>query len=208
MQPASSGDTIPSDCELIEVRVGELRQLFNAIDPSPFHDRELDRSAEVFIVNWATQAPRAAPLALLVHLDRPAEVENEAETLRDAVHAHFGRRAVETRQRLRKLLRQGRISLAIGLAFLGLSSLLANAISDSVTVAGLHGILRESVIIGGWVAMWRPLEVFLYDWWPILSEARLHDRLARMPVQIRYSGEERGESRRGDWPAEATRAHR
>ena len=38
--------------------------------------------------------------------------------------------------------------------------------------------------IGGWVAMWRPIEVFLYDWWPIRREARLYDRLAVMPVRI------------------------
>ena len=34
--------------------------------------------------------------------------------------------------------------------------------------------------------MWRPLEVFLYDWWPILGEVRLLDRLSRMPVRIEY----------------------
>ena len=34
------------------------------------------------------------------------------------------------------------------------------------------GVARESLLIGGWVAMWRPLEVFLYDWWPIRAEAK------------------------------------
>jgi len=34
--------------------------------------------------------------------------------------------------------------------------------------------------------MWRPLEIFLYDRSPIRSEARLSDRLAAMPVRIRY----------------------
>ena len=47
-------------------------------------------------------------------------------------------------------------------------------------------LARESLSIGGWVAMWRPLEVFLYDWWPIRAEARLFDRLALMPVEIRH----------------------
>ena len=28
----------------------------------------------------------------------------------------------------------------------------------------------ESLLIGGWVAMWRPLEVFIYDWWPVRAE--------------------------------------
>jgi hypothetical protein len=47
-------------------------------------------------------------------------------------------------------------------------------------------VIREGFLIGGWVAMWRPLEVFLYDWWPIRAEARLFDRLSRMPVRIDY----------------------
>jgi hypothetical protein len=34
-------------------RVAELRQLFNAIDPSPFRERDLDPRAEEFIVEWA-----------------------------------------------------------------------------------------------------------------------------------------------------------
>ena len=38
--PPSAGDPLPANCELIEVRVSELKQLFNAIDPSPFRERE------------------------------------------------------------------------------------------------------------------------------------------------------------------------
>jgi len=34
------------------------------------------------------------------------------------------------------------------------------------------------------VAMWRPLEIFLYDWWPIVGERRIHDRLSRIDVQV------------------------
>ncbi len=69
---SSAGDTIPTECRAIEVRVAELRQLFNAIDPSPFRDRDLDPRAEEFIVEWARDLPRDARLALLVHLERSA----------------------------------------------------------------------------------------------------------------------------------------
>ena len=50
--------------------------------------------------------------------------------------------------------------------------------------AGLGSLVRESIVIGAWVALWRPLEIFLYDWWPIRAEARLYDRLSAMPVRI------------------------
>ncbi len=54
----SAGDPIPPKCSVIEVHVGELKQLFNAIDPSPFRDKDLDPKAEEFIVGWAKELPR------------------------------------------------------------------------------------------------------------------------------------------------------
>jgi hypothetical protein len=40
----------------------------------------------------------------------------------------------------------------------------------------------EGLSILGWVAMWRPVEIFLYDWWPEIGKRRLFDRLASMPI--------------------------
>jgi hypothetical protein len=62
-------------------------------------------------------------------------------------------------------------------------------------------ILRETLAIGGWVSMWRPLEIFLYDWWPIREEARHSDRLAAMPVRLWYLNAAGPEAWKGDWPA-------
>ena len=171
---------------IIEVRVTELRQLFNAIDPSPFHERDLDPKAEEFIVDWSKTFPTEAALALVVHLERAGGHPDEAAMLRDAVHEYFGQRAAASRRRLRELFRRGRISLAIALAFLAFSVGAGNAVAGYVGESRLAGILREGFLIGGWVAMWRPLEVFLYDWWPIRAEARLFDRLSAMRVRIEY----------------------
>jgi hypothetical protein len=85
----SAGDPLPPKCSVIEVHVGELKQLFNAIDPSPFRDKDLDPKAEEFIVGWAKDLPRDATLALVVDLDREAGLPDEAAVLRDAIHAFF-----------------------------------------------------------------------------------------------------------------------
>src|SRR5215813_6671552 len=69
-------------------------------------------------------------------------------------------------------------------------------------------ILRESLTIGGWVSMWRPLEVFLYDWWPVRNEARLSDRLTAMPVRIRYANANGPDAWRADWPVITTTGER
>src|SRR5215813_8990344 len=182
----SAGDPIPPKCAVIEVHVGELKQLFNSIDPSPFHNKDLDPDAEEFIVGWAKDLPHDASLGLVVELDRPAGLPDEAAVLREAIHEFFRQRAETQRRSLRELLRRGRTSLLIGLTVLAAAIALGDFLANLLKTSRIGEIVRESLTIGGWVSMWRPLEVFLYDWWPIRNEARLSDRLAAMPVRIRY----------------------
>jgi hypothetical protein len=180
----SAADAIPQDHRIIEIRVGELRQLFNAIDPSPFRKRDLDPKVEQFIVDWSADFPTDAPLALVVHLERTSDVADEQRFLREAMSEYFAQRAIATRRNLRDLFRRGRISLAIALAFLATSIVVGDAIAAYFDESRPAEVIREGFLIGGWVAMWRPIEVFLYDWWPIRAEARLFDRLSKMPVRI------------------------
>ena len=196
-----AGDPIPPKCALIEVHVGELKQLFDAIDPSPFRERDLDPKAEEFIVGWAKDLPRDASLALVVNLDREAGLPDEAAVLRDAIHEFFGHRAETQRRRLRELFRVGRTSLVIGLVALAAAIALGDFLATLLRGSRIGDIVRESLTIGGWVSMWRPLEVFLYDWWPIRNEARLSDRLAVMPIRIRYANATAPDAWRADWPA-------
>lgn len=194
-EPSSAGIEIPEGCQVIEVRVRDLRQLFNAIDPS-FHERDLDPGAEEFIVNWSKDLPTDASLALVVYLEPTAGKAEEEAVLPDAIHEFFGQRAAGSRRRLGELFRRGRIMLAIGLVFLGSSIGIGDAIASYFRESRLAEILRQSLLIGGWVAMWRPLETFLYDWWPIRADARLFDRLSAMPVRIVYKPDASSEA----WP--------
>jgi hypothetical protein len=144
--------------------------------------------------------PADAPLALVVRLDRPAGLPEEPAILRDAIREFFGQRARASRQRLRTLFRRGRISLMIGITFVAASLLIGDIIGRLLGDRRIGAILRESLSIGGWVAMWRPMEVFLYDWWPIRADARLADRLSGMPVRIAYEADANSDAWRSDWP--------
>ncbi|HJX00048.1 MAG TPA: hypothetical protein VJ453_07795 [Terriglobales bacterium] len=204
-QKPSAGDPIPSKCAVIEVHVAELKRLFNSIDPSPFRDKDLDPAAERFIVDWAKALPRDTQLALLIDLDRSAGLPDEPAILREAIHENFRQRELEEQRRLRELFRVGRTSLAIGLIALASAIALGDFLANLLKNGHIGDILRESLTIGGWVSMWRPLEIFLYDWWPIRREARLLGRLAVMPVRIRYMSDTAAESWRVDWPAVSPR---
>jgi hypothetical protein len=181
--PSAAGD-FPPGCALIEVHVTDLKQLFDSLDPTPFHKRDIDPKAEEFITGWARELRGDGPLGLLVHADRATHSAKATEVVHAAVRDHFRRRRDVTRQRLRQLFRQGRVSLTIGLAFLATCLVIADSLEGALEGSRVIGILRESLIIGGWVAMWRPIEIFLYEWWPIRDEARLFDRLSEMIVRV------------------------
>ncbi len=151
----------PPNCELIEVHVKDLKQLFDSLDPTPFIQRDLDPKAEEFITGWARELERNVHLGLLVHADRAAHSPKATERVHAAVRDHFQRKRDAMRLRLRQLFRQGRTSLMIGLAFLAACLLMADFLERLQEGSRLLAIVRESLLIGGWVAMWRPIEIFL-----------------------------------------------
>jgi hypothetical protein len=178
-------DAEPANATKIEINLNRLAQLFNSFDPSPFHERDLDREAEDYIVGSAEEAPRHNALVLVIHL--PADQIPAPPGLPDlpgAIHNYFAYRHDQETRRLRLLFRDGRIALIIGLAFLFCCVLLRElAVSaGSETASDIFG---EGMLIIGWVAMWRPLEIFLYEWVPVRRLCRILAGLAQMPVIIK-----------------------
>ncbi|TAJ37276.1 MAG: hypothetical protein EPO55_19280 [Reyranella sp.] len=167
----------------IEVRLSKLRQLFNSLDPSPFHEKDLDRDAETYIFESADERPVTEAIELIVHLPADQLALPECVNLETAIRNYFAYRAQETRRRMRFQLREGRSALAIGLAFLVLCMTLRQL---ALVLPGdtVGRVLQEGLLILGWVAMWRPLQIFLYDWWPIRHQALVNDKLALMPVTV------------------------
>ncbi len=179
----NSESVLPSERNRIELRLRHVNQLFNSLDPSPFYEQDLDPDAEEFIVGWARELPRNSRFEIVLHLtdsrtDGLTHVDSERK-IAGSLALYFRNRALQEDRRLKELLRTGRISLAIGVLFLVLCFLVANLVGliDDPHNPFVH-ILRESFIIIGWVAMWRPLEIFLYDWWPIAGSRRLYSQLS------------------------------
>jgi hypothetical protein len=166
----------------INLRLRELSQLFNSMDPSPFIDRDLDHDAEEFIVSSAREAHGGAAFELVVHLSTAPEAARATAT-EAAVQHYFSVRAELKHREFRLLLRRGHSYLAIGLVFLT-TCLLLSGPAAKLSPASLGQILHEGLLIVGWVAMWKPLETYLYDWWPVRREWLDLKRLARMRVRL------------------------
>ena len=166
----------------MKLQLRELAQLFNSMDPSPFHDRDLDADAEEFILNYARELPADRKLELVIHLAVTPEKE-AADKVEISVRRYFATRAKMKKRELHFMMRQGRTSLIVGLVFL--ATCLATAeLMQTFGKGTFANIVREGLTIAGWVAMWRPLQTYLYDWWPLRHERKLLQKLAHMRVRI------------------------
>jgi len=169
----------------IQVRVKDLSQLFDTLDPFPFPERDLDKEAEEFIVGWARELPHDHPLKIVLHMPASELQKHNADEIREALTRYFDYRVGVISRDLNEQFRIGRLSLLIGLTVLvvafGLTQLIANVFGEGT----LGRFIEESVLIAAWVANWRPIEIFLYGWWPIVRRRNLYRRLAEATVEFR-----------------------
>jgi len=169
----------------IEIRLRNLAQLFNSMDPSPFHERDLDSAAEAFIVDWARELPRERPLKIVLHLQERPPGADPGVSISTAVANYFEQRAQRLRSDMHEELRRGRLNLLIGGSFM-LACLLITELFGGYEQRGiLANFLFDGLTILGWVAMWRPLDTFLYEYWHLRGCERLYRRIAAAPLELR-----------------------
>jgi hypothetical protein len=171
------------ETHLVEIKLNHLRQLFNSLDPSPFLERDLDEKAEQYIVASVSEFPLATSIKLVFYL--PQSDQQEAmEILPEALHHYFNYCQQGEQRRLRATWRQGRTTLVIGLSFLFVCVSLSQLVSR-LGNGTLFDFLEEGLLISGWVALWRPVEIFLYQWWPISHQQKIFGKLTQIPIEIR-----------------------
>jgi hypothetical protein len=169
---------------IIEVRVTHVAQLFNSLDPSPFIERDLDDDAEQYILGWAREIEPQLPLRILVHVPEREAAGAEARSLPEAVANYFAYRAGMIERDIHELLRVGRRSLATGLVVLGVSIVLGQVARRYLLPEQLGQLVAEGLTLFGWVANWRPAEIFLYDWRVERNKLALYRRLAGARVDV------------------------
>ncbi len=169
---------------VIEIRIKSVNQLFNSFDPSPFQERDIDDDAEEFIVGSALEHRRAGTFRIVFQMPGE-ECESEgARGLASAVAKHFDYRVQVMKRELGELFRSGRLYLAVGLSIFAFCTLLAQLLRQAFPGNALADGVEQGLIIIGWVANWKPVEILLYDWWPLRRRIRLFERLAKADVEV------------------------
>jgi hypothetical protein len=168
---------------IFDIAVKNAGQLFDMRDPSPFRERDLDDDLAEYILSRVTELPKDAVVTIKFMIAEPLDNDNK-DAIATAVRSHFEYQAEMLKTKMRENFKRARSFLAIGLmtliTCLTLSELLASAFTNST----ISRIVHEGLTISGWVAMWRPIESLLYDWWPIRDQYQLFSRLGNAKIEV------------------------
>lgn len=184
--------------EKIALRLQDLHDLFTAPEFDPADDStSVDRSATdagqdgLFEsgIDYLMSRLRGRRLPkrgqLVLALPSGAAQPDLAGTARQAIDRYCRHKLLETKRTLNELLWTGLKALQVGVLFLASCLVLAAAIARSNVAPGSFGdVLTQGLTIVGWVSLWRPVEVFLYEWWPLWHDVRVYDYIQRMDVAI------------------------
>ena len=164
----------------IELRIQTLDQLFDSLDPAPFHAKALDRNAEAYLLE--STAEHGARQSLTIAIHAPPQLATHFDDIVTAIHEHFALAHQQAERRHRYRRRIGRIALSAGLATLSIALLLRRLVED---IGGAIGdVLAEGLLILAWVALWRPIETIGFDSWESREQRRLLATLSRIPVRF------------------------
>ena len=169
---------------LIELRLSSIHQVFDSFDPAPFPERSLDAEVEDYIIGSVHDISITEPIKLVFYLPTDQLELDETIGLGEAVHNYFDYRLRGAQRQLRHQRRDAQMTLAIGLAFL-FACVSLRQIVAGFGAGTLQTIIAEGLLISGWVAMWRPLDTFLYGWWPLKRSCRVFTKLTTAPVETR-----------------------
>ena len=162
----------------IELRIQKLEQLFDTLDPAPFHDKALDRNVDAYVIESAAEYSVSTPLRVVIYA--PAELAAQITDIARAIHAHFALATQQAERRHRRRRGVGRLALFAGLAILVLALSLRSwlkSVSNPFAEA-----FSEGLMILAWVALWRPIETIGFDSWEAMQQRRLLAKLAQVPV--------------------------
>jgi hypothetical protein len=163
----------------IQVRVATVEHIFNPMDPTPLDERTLNQEVADWIEEWAEDLEKDEPITVEI-LVADGRLAGREQAIISGLHNHFEYREWQADRQLRKLLRQGRFSLLIGIVAIAGFNTASRAIGSSANP--VIEVIHEGLAVLGWVSMWKPLEILLYDWWPIRRERRACRRLAEAAV--------------------------
>jgi hypothetical protein len=170
----------------ITLRLDDIQHLFLAPELNPLAGQFRFISGMEEIVNELKPNPLGPQVHVTVWLPPDHFSDNIEQTAQEAIRKYCDARIHQITNELASLRRQGFKALQTGLIFLAGCLLLSTLFGQMETLPNfLRMFLREGFVIAGWVSLWQPTTILLFDWWTPQRDKRIYACLKDMELKIR-----------------------
>lgn len=183
--PCSKAEKFDYRCEIsLVLRHGH--QLFENDLPLPAEHVSLSQPVLDFLEDSIDAHRDCSVFDLKIYMpekDRETFESFLVDDIATTFDRYFERHIQKQRQRLSDHFQQARKMLYLGLGFM-LLCMLIRAIWVPEDTTTLMSSIREGLLVIGWVALWKPVEELIFNWWPIKDELRLWESFQRLRASI------------------------
>lgn len=172
---------------VIELRLRDIRNFFADPEIDPFDGEAIDESGinQLMDVLRSTRDWKGRPLEVILHVPASDEARTLIPRMGAAMRVYSQRHIQYAERKLREMRFEGGRALLVGCAFLAFCLALAAGIEMLLDPERLVGrLLVESAVIAGWVGLWRPVELLLFDWWPYRKDIAMYRKIEGMTLSV------------------------
>lgn len=169
----------------IALHLSSLQRLFSPPESSPF-DADWQATSGIEQILNALKPHRLPPhLRLIISLPESAITEHTAEATQAAIRRYSQAKIQQDRLELASLRWQAIKAFQTGVIFLGICLLISTLDSTAESLPEwMRTLVGEGFLIAGWVSIWHPTEMFLYEWWPMWRDVQVSKKLAEAEIVI------------------------
>jgi len=169
----------------IDVKIQQIKQLYNEKDPAPFRERDLDVHFVEYIVSSYEEFSIKTPLKLVLHVAGDVLDESQRVDIKKSIYDFFRYEKILQKKKLKKIIKRGQFFLFLGIMGLLICLFLSELVIFYFPETKFGNFVSHGFIIAAWVALWRPIELILYDWWPCLDKIRIFNKLTNTQVEFK-----------------------
>jgi hypothetical protein len=170
----------------VKLQLGSLDELFGDPAFDPLGGRIEETPGLERLANELRPLKRG-PVSTRIVLPASERSPDLEARCRSALQAVLDRRIERNRNDARSLRHEGYATLWRGLVFLAVCLLGSRLMGEVDLLPGfIERFIDEGLVIAGWVALWYPLDVLLYQRWPLARERRLYETLREMRLQFEF----------------------
>jgi hypothetical protein len=178
------------ETELV-LHLDEIGKFFNIPDPDPLAGNQLFEPGIDRVYDQVRASGLKCDPHLILYLPKKQVNPKNEQNLKTGIEDYCKFQVYKIQNSLEMQKRQGRRTLIYGLTILIICLLLSGigfyltSIAPTAFLYALGGFMYNGFMIIGWVSLWTPTSMLLFERWPDIISKKTYEKIMEMTIEIR-----------------------